>query len=79
METYEKPKINTQLNVMANTTDLKRVDTALYVEPDELQAGVHALGHDDRDHVVDPEQGNQHQRRPRQLPGTHTERLGCSS
>lgn len=45
---------------MAITTDLKRVDTALYVEPDELQAGVHALGHDDRDHVVDPEQGDQH-------------------
>ena len=58
---------------MANTTDLKRVDTALYVEPDELQAGVHALGHDDRDHVVDPEQGDQHQSGPCQLPGTHTE------
>lgn len=57
---------------MKKPTDLEGVNPALHIEPDELYPRVHALRHNDGDHVVDPEQWDQHQGGAGQLPAKQT-------
>lgn len=58
---------------MKKPSDLEGVDPALHIEPDEFHPGVHTLRHDDGNHVVDPEQRDQHQGGAGQLPAKQTQ------
>lgn len=65
--------MNSQWRCNEKPSDLEGVDPTLHIEPDELHPRVYTLRHDDGDHVVDPEQRDQHQGGAGQLPAKQTQ------